>query len=562
MRDWISGQGVPDDLIRVLSDENGGRVVASDIFDAVKEIVDLATIEQLIVYFAGHGINSGYAEYWLLSDAPENPNQAVNVKGSEELARRCGIPHVVFISDACRTRPDSIGAQSVTGTIVFPSRPPTDDGAGVDLFFACRLGEAANEFANVDDSSSVYRSLYTEVLLEGLKGEHPSLMQAGSEGPREYQFVRPWPLKRGLPALVRDRITDEGLWTQFSQTPTAHVTSDPLEAWLARYAKEEDIVGVAPPMRRPEPVVPEPGLDAMLGAEVRRVVGEQFDDLSDIDPTGLETLEEGSLIASGARELSETFGPQHYESGAGFKFRGERVVAAYCARGDVEVLPGDDKVRVWGIGGDNRAASVLIQFASGACAVLPVLHEFMAAVTFHQDSLVDVAYEPMDTFVRWTDFEFRAEEIRRARSTLSMAARMGLSSFEEGTTYSMARYYQTLKGVDPSFALYAAYSYRSLRRRELTQEMREYQREDLGVALFDVDMLSGKGVEPALPDGRPSTVPFCPLLSPGWSLLPAYGIELHPALADPSERLQSLWTLFAPTAFENIRAAMESGELI
>ena len=33
---------------------------------AVKDFVDSATFEQLIVYFAGHGVNIGYQEYWLI----------------------------------------------------------------------------------------------------------------------------------------------------------------------------------------------------------------------------------------------------------------------------------------------------------------------------------------------------------------------------------------------------------------------------------------------------------------------------------------------------------------
>jgi hypothetical protein len=70
--DWAKTQGCD---ITVLVDENGARVSVIDIFDAVKIHVKADTSEQLIVYFAGHGILSAPGvEYWLLSRAPENPN--------------------------------------------------------------------------------------------------------------------------------------------------------------------------------------------------------------------------------------------------------------------------------------------------------------------------------------------------------------------------------------------------------------------------------------------------------------------------------------------------------
>src|SRR6202007_3314385 len=72
--DWFTSQGCDTDL---LVDENGRRISVVDIFDAVEARVKAGTYEQLIVYFAGHGILlAPGAEHWLLSRAPENPNAA------------------------------------------------------------------------------------------------------------------------------------------------------------------------------------------------------------------------------------------------------------------------------------------------------------------------------------------------------------------------------------------------------------------------------------------------------------------------------------------------------
>src|SRR6516162_5267838 len=100
MEKWAREQGM--DSVYVLTDTEK-PVDASAIKNAIKKLVDAANIGQLVVYFAGHGVNRQRHEYWLLSDAPDDPNAAVNVAGSVGLAATCGIPHIVLISDACRT---------------------------------------------------------------------------------------------------------------------------------------------------------------------------------------------------------------------------------------------------------------------------------------------------------------------------------------------------------------------------------------------------------------------------------------------------------------------------
>src|SRR5258708_3927442 len=92
MYEWALQQGLPDKTHAKLITDAGGRKVEPDqITDAIHEICGGAGVDQLIVYFAGHGINV-HGDRWLLSDAPQKPYAAVNVIGSVELARLCGIP--------------------------------------------------------------------------------------------------------------------------------------------------------------------------------------------------------------------------------------------------------------------------------------------------------------------------------------------------------------------------------------------------------------------------------------------------------------------------------------
>lgn len=96
---WLEAEGFE---VKLLVDD-GKPVRVSEIFDVIEEFVGRGTLDQLVVYFSGHGFLSGYSEHWLLSKAPDNPNEAVSLRESVDLARESAIPNVVFISDACRS---------------------------------------------------------------------------------------------------------------------------------------------------------------------------------------------------------------------------------------------------------------------------------------------------------------------------------------------------------------------------------------------------------------------------------------------------------------------------
>src|SRR5262245_41488106 len=100
MYEWALKQGMADKThAKLITDDDGKKVEPEAIADAVQDICGGAGVDQLIVYFAGHGINI-HGDRWLLSDAPVKSYAAVNLIGSVELARLCGVPHVVIISDA------------------------------------------------------------------------------------------------------------------------------------------------------------------------------------------------------------------------------------------------------------------------------------------------------------------------------------------------------------------------------------------------------------------------------------------------------------------------------
>lgn len=72
MAAWAKSQGIADDQIIRRTDAGGLKVTVADLFNDIKALADRDTIEQLIVYFSGHGVVNNRQEYWLLSDAPVN----------------------------------------------------------------------------------------------------------------------------------------------------------------------------------------------------------------------------------------------------------------------------------------------------------------------------------------------------------------------------------------------------------------------------------------------------------------------------------------------------------
>ncbi|MEO8411566.1 MAG: hypothetical protein ABI478_13440, partial [Propionivibrio sp.] len=146
MYEWSLKQGLAKEThAKLITDANGAKVTPDAIYDAIAEILGGAGVDQLVVYFAGHGVNIARSEQWLLTDAPTRTNAAVNVSGSVELARYCGVGHVVIISDACRVAPEGIQAQNVRGIDIFPNDGSASKAKPVDQFFARVLGRVAAE---------------------------------------------------------------------------------------------------------------------------------------------------------------------------------------------------------------------------------------------------------------------------------------------------------------------------------------------------------------------------------------------------------------------------------
>lgn len=540
MKEWAETHGFGP--VISITDE-AGPVTADQIKRAIKGLVDADAFEQLFIYFAGHGVNLRYSEYWLLSGAPDDTQAAVNVASSVQLAKRCGIPHVVFISDACRTAPEGIQAQSITGSEIFPNRAAMGTMKAVDVFYASLLGEPAKEIRDPGDSSSVYRSLYTDELLAALRGERTLLLDQ-PEPPQGLKYLRPHKLKRHLtkevPRLVRDRL---GALAVNTQQPDAEVQSDP-EAYLQDFDPAVLPAPVQDPVVRSggvEPPLVTPALRSLelvrgaLRADAGQLRANITGSLRLPDFRNVKAMSEAALD----RE-TDGFGPLHFETNCGFKVQGAVIKAVHAGRLQVERLSGD-AVRV---DLDYKPISnVMLEMEDGRAMVLPAIRDFIGALTFKGKDLINISYEPSDRSGLWGEYVMVRDEIAALRAVISSSVHMGFFRMKQEEAPQLTERIRYMKGLDPTLAIYAAYSYHRLGKPQLIREMGEYLEQGLNASLFDVVLLSDE-------TKRPQRIhPFFPMLAQGWALLGAFD-SLTPELKSlrPHVATDSLWTVFNPPA--------------
>jgi uncharacterized caspase-like protein len=138
---------------------------------ALRDLVDSREVEQLFLFFAGHGMSVGKeADFWILSAGTDDPAEIVNVSASLINARDCLIPHIVVIADACRTiaNKKQIGG-AVGASSIFPNKPPNPKKAQIDLFYSTLTGDPAQEVS--DQAAIKAHGIFTTVFLDALTGK-------------------------------------------------------------------------------------------------------------------------------------------------------------------------------------------------------------------------------------------------------------------------------------------------------------------------------------------------------------------------------------------------------
>ncbi len=562
MADWLKSQEVPESRISMVTDE-AGPVSLQMVKDAVNtQLQD--DVEQMIVYFSGHGVNLRYSEYWLLSAAPRDTQAAVNLDGSVALARQCGVPHVVFISDACRTAPEGLQAQAVSGGEIFPNDLDGEQSeVPVDVFFACALGKPALEIRDSAVSSKSYSSAFTKELIAALKGEKPNVLEQANENGQRVGIVRPRPLGNYLRGEL-PKVLQASQVANYTQLPYARITSDG-DAWLSKVPLTGDAA-----RRQRGPSGPSVLPPRTLDSTVQKMLNQTLQSKKPAAPSPmLDSIVESSTEAFAGADLlfenttrnSEIFGPDHFETRCGFKVRGATIAEVFSVDMPVHVLdPERTIIRAEPLRGFGQ---VMIQLQDGSSVLVPAIPEFVCALTFEDNELADVTYELSENSVFWPEYVATMEDRRALRSIIASSARLGVFRLEQANAEKAATRIRYQKGYDPSMAIFAAYAFTDLRMQKDLQAMYATMRDDMGVRIFDVTMLARqlKDEKPGW-TGQPIPAGRFPLLAQGWALLPVYGVDVSGLLLELQRHLKpSLWTYFDQQGSELLRAGLAQGYL-
>lgn len=142
----------PEFDVRLITDAKK-EVTVQRIKDALKEFQGgpgektFLKYKMLLIYFAGHGVEQNFADYWVLNHASYDAEEAINLKQACDRASRSGFPVVVMISDACR-QDDNLprALRELNGSHLFFNQDPDEErDTKVDQMRAARVGKAAWE---------------------------------------------------------------------------------------------------------------------------------------------------------------------------------------------------------------------------------------------------------------------------------------------------------------------------------------------------------------------------------------------------------------------------------
>lgn len=561
MQAWTAEQGFDPKRVEVLTDETE-PVSSSRVIEAVQRLLEPGNVEQLIVYFAGHGVNLGRSEQWLLSAAPGNPNEAVDLEASAVLARTVGIPHVIFFSDACRTAAEGIRSQSLRGSLIFPNDIDSTE-APVDQFFASGLGSPALEIKDANDAAGAFKALYTEVLLEALSFQQPELLDEEDAGEQIAAYLRLSPLARYLRTAVPERFTER---LPSSPVPpprpvdrVSSLTYLP-DAWLARATRKKPVTRLGETAwspRRARVSPPEDTLAELSRQTLSALLREDHESAREHVHTAI------SKGIPGAGTFEVDFGGDRDDSAAevrprALRVRGARLAEARTRQRFLDLGDAGRWVETTNVG---HGESVLLVLPDESGLLLPLLEDFNVELTFEPRELVMVTYSPAYGSRRWTENRAGMREAASLRDFIARASHQGVFQLEGEDALTIAERLRRLKGADPTLALYAAYAFHDLQRGDLVRDMRRYQRADLGWDLFDVALLARElGTRPS--SSPPRVKPSFPLMAQGWALLDAFGVSLPGRLAELRQHLlPSLWSCFEPRGVALLRDALQKGEV-
>lgn len=525
---WLKSEGY--DVICLTDKEK--PVTATCVEEAISQFVKIPPqFNLLLVYFSGHGYWHARNDLWLLSGAPIQTSQAINLGGAMELAKFSGISNIIFISDACRSIPDSRTGARVNGIDAFPNFAEINQSSKIDFFKATTEAQAAFE-VTINDST---QSVLTYAIRSAYENPKEEMINEITED-NERILVVP---NRKLESYLQDKINDILSHIDITLTQTIEVNV--------------------------------PSSDDIYIARAKNIPSDFIYNSRSIATTNnKETALLNTNKTLDTRKI-ENFLPtapiDDIDISSGFIVSGAKVIHAITPKTNKDIRlelihsKHDHSLSIIKLENTRPGKSVLIQTESGRTSILAGLDGYIGHAVFNETGLANVSYIPAKNNWRWGMYVSNEYQLDKLRALVALEIqnntfKVTSNSEAEDLAYKI----RVGKGIDPTLGLYAAYAYWQAGKERHISSVRDYMLQDLNTDLFDIQVLLSRQIDRTLP-GQ-SLLPFCPLLTQTWSLLRPRGIKLHPELEAVAPYLcNSLWTTFEPKASDRLINAIETGDL-
>lgn len=498
---WATENGY--EHVHVLTDKNPRSVVrAADVFNCCKDLIALGDIEQLVIYFSGHGYCPlpGH-EIWLLSGWKDDANEAINASTSILLAKGTERPRIAFIADACRdTSNEFLGT---TGMVVLPKPPQRSGRAQVDEFYATAFGDPSQQY-----QPSKWRKSYGVFSKELLKG-----LQGGAAITRSHkQVVTSRSLQDHLVAAVPKACAAiKGALIQYPEA-NAH--------WEAPDDVYAELIGPAPPSLAP---------DGQARSAVNRSLSER-----------------GRRIRSDARRYQRAEGRESFETATGATVVGAEVVKVVHSAGHAKHFweNGAWQIRVSSDTYNEmpqEPIDLLVHVKTSRWSEhwmsVTAYPGLIATAMIDDNGFSSLSYRAARRFRdRWMDEQTRGLESISAE--MSAMFRFGLMPPRE-RLLRIVDQMREIKFDNPAFAVLAAHICYRIGEDQQIYDMEHYPIGRGWYTPYDFLLLTGRKT----PSNYRKLVGRFPLLSAGWGLLAGAEFELDERLsAVPSGLVPSLWT--------------------
>jgi len=565
---WARGQGFETTLITDKED----KVTVGEVFKAISAYTSSRSFDQMIIFFSGHGmLQAPGREVWFLSDALKNSNEAIDLAESIDMSRYIGIPHIVFISDACRNLPRGLSASRISGSVIFPNEYIEGKNGDVDVFYASRPGSPA--FAAASTYSPEIQGILTRHILEGLNGHVRTIAKQLADYDDSKWFVTAFSLKGHIELAVPLAISKIDI--ELDQMPEVRVEShDPkylseLKGSYGQHVERSIGTDIDPGVRfgffSRRAYFEDPQFESLssyyrrqgrgVGENPDKVIQTAFSEILQKSFVTTDKLIMQELAGRLSKKMIETLQgesdviydrsikPVDYDD-TGLIIYGMAVKSVLVNSGTCELIRNDDHTLVK-MPQNCEVSAALVILHNDTSVPVAILDKYWGVLVLMKGVLLAVNYIPGGGHRHYYDYVEKNIEIERRRS---LAAALAVNGFRSDLIIGDAKCVRQLKPFDPSLALLACYAYASAGKRDDISSLYVYMSVELGIRFFDVGLLTGFLQEEIFP-----MAPFCPMVTQGWAYMRPHMDFLDKDIQLAAQYLKpDLWTTFDQKGTEHM----------